>query len=74
DTLLPPPKQPDYRQSRTHMEFVTNLKRPIAEVQAAIIEYWKPNEREANIPARAEVLFEELMDNKYQNSDWNILS
>lgn len=74
DTLLPPPKQPDYRQSRTHMEFVTNLKRPITEVQSAIIEYWKPNKTEANIPARAEVLFEELMDDKYQNSDWNILS
>ncbi|MBA61553.1 MAG: lipoate-protein ligase A related protein [Planctomycetaceae bacterium] len=74
NALLPPPKQPGYRENRTHIEFVTNLDRPVTEIKAAIIQYWKPVLSEGIMPERVQTLFDELMCSKYQDTNWNVLS
>ena len=74
NALLPPPKQPDYRQKRSHAEFVTNLERSMKEIQSAITEHWKPVITGDDIPQPVEVLYQDLLDNKYLDSNWDVLS
>ncbi len=73
DSLLPPPKEPEYRQGRSHSEFLMNLERSIEEIQTAVEKHWKPVDRETEIPANIRPLWKELMDTKYQQANWNIL-
>ena len=74
NAILPPLKQPDYRQKRSHAEFVTNLERSMKEIQSAITEHWKPVITAGDIPQPVEVLYQDLLDNKYQGSNWDVLS
>lgn len=74
NAILPPLKQPDYRQKRSHAEFVTNLERSMKEIQSAITEHWKPVITAGDIPQPVEVFYQDLLDNKYQGSNWDVLS
>ena len=66
--LLMPSLQPDYRASRPHGEFVTNLGLPAEKVKAALAEAWNAEAESAN-PPLAEI--KKLAREKYSTSEWN---
>ena len=67
--LLPmPSKQPDYRESRPHADFLTNLKVPADEVKAALRRAWKAEEPLNNPPLEKITV---LAPDKYATREWN---
>jgi len=67
--LLPmPSKQPGYRQSRSHSEFLTNLKASAAEVKEALREAWRAKGARKKIPTES---VRELATQKYSTNAWN---
>ena len=68
ELLLMPSLQPDYRASRPHEEFVTNLNLPAAQVKAALAKEWNANEELKN-PPLAEIA--RLAREKYSTREWN---
>jgi lipoate-protein ligase A len=67
--LLPmPSKQPVYRESRTHTDFLTNLNVPANEVKAALRRAWKAEETLENPPLEK---FAALARGKYTTHEWN---
>jgi len=67
--LRMPSKQPDYRRSRSHAEFLTNLNVPPADVKAALRNIWSANEVFANVPMDK---IHELVREKYSTEAWNL--
>jgi lipoate-protein ligase A len=68
ELLLMPSLQPDYRSSRPHSDFVTNLPLPAAAVKAALANEWEANE-ELKKPPLDEI--KKLACEKYSASEWN---
>lgn len=68
ELLLMPSLQPDYRASRPHKEFVTNLNLHASAVKTALAKEWNVNETLKN-PPLAEI--EKLAREKYSTSEWN---
>jgi lipoate-protein ligase A len=67
--LLPmPSKQPDYRESRAHAEFLTNLNVPADEVKAALRHSWKAEKPSKNPPLEK---IKALARDKYDTREWN---
>jgi lipoate-protein ligase A len=66
--LLPPERQPDYRQNRTHAEFVTNLPITAEGAKKLLVAEWQPDGDYAPVPlAKAR----ELVAEKYSRPEWN---
>jgi lipoate-protein ligase A len=68
ELLRMPSLQPDYRASRPHAEFVTNLKLPAELVKAALALEWQADQIFAN-PPFAEI--KKLAREKYSTDEWN---
>jgi lipoate-protein ligase A len=68
DLLLMPSLQPDYRASRPHADFVTNLNLSAEKVKAALAKEWNANE-ELKTPPREEI--SKLAREKYATREWN---
>jgi lipoate-protein ligase A len=68
ELLLMPSLQPDYRASRSHSDFVTNLQLPAEKVKAALAKEWKANE-ELKPPPLEEISM--LAREKYSTHEWN---
>ena len=68
ELLLMPSLQPDYRASRPHNEFVTNLNLPAEKVKAALAKEWNANEALKNPPLEK---ISKLAREKYSTSEWN---
>ena len=67
--LLPmPSKQPDYRESRAHSEFLTNLNLSADKVKAALRRVWKAEEPLDNPPLEK---IKALARDKYATREWN---
>ena len=67
--LLPMPSlQPDYRASRSHEEFVTNLNLAAEKVKAALAKEWNANEELKNPPLEE---ISKLAREKYATREWN---
>jgi lipoate-protein ligase A len=67
--LLPMPSlQPDYRASRSHGEFMTNLNLSAEKVKAALAKEWNATEELKN-PPREEI--SKLACEKYATREWN---
>jgi lipoate-protein ligase A len=66
--LQRPSKQPDYRGSRNHKEFLTNLNLPVAEVKGALKKIWNADEKLNDIPAEE---IQKLAAQKYSTDEWN---
>jgi lipoate-protein ligase A len=68
ELLLMPSKQPDYRESRPHADFLTNLKVPADKVKAALRQAWKAEETLKNPPLD---IITALAREKYATREWN---
>jgi len=66
--LRMPSKEPDYRQSRSHTDFLTNLILPSEVVKKAMQEAWGAGERMEVVPHDAIAL---LARDKYVTKEWN---
>jgi len=69
ELLLMPTLQPDYRASRPHSDFVTNLKLPAEQVKAALAKAWDANEPAPALPAET---ISRLVAEKYSVNSWNL--
>lgn len=66
--LLPPPKEPDYRAQRSHLEFIRNLDVSRESVIESLGAAWGATEKTEICPReRIEILKEE----KYDRDEWN---
>jgi lipoate-protein ligase A len=68
ELLRMPSLQPDYRSSRPHEEFVTNLNLPAEAVKAALAKAWDAIEPFSNPPVEA---IKKLAREKYSTDEWN---
>jgi lipoate-protein ligase A len=67
--LLPlPSKQPDYRESRPHSDFLTNLEVSAEQVKAALRRAWKAEEPLTDFPMGT---ISTLAREKYATREWN---
>jgi lipoate-protein ligase A len=69
ELLLLPSLQPDYRASRPHSEFVTNLKLPAADVKHALIQAWNVD---VKLPEPSLGKIAGLAREKYATPEWNL--
>ena len=66
--LRTPSKQPDYRASRSHDEFVTNLNLPADKVKTALKKSWNAIDELKDFP-KSEI--QKLAMQKYSTDEWN---
>jgi lipoate---protein ligase len=66
--LLAPPRQPAYRQRRTHGEFLTNLHIPADALKTALREGWGAEEELRRVPLDS---IERLTRSRYSLKEWN---
>ena len=66
--LLPPPKQPDYRAQRSHLEFIRNLSISRDEAKTALRRAWNA-ETDAKFESQSRM--EQLIAEKYSRDEWN---
>jgi len=64
--LKMPSKQPNYRENRSHKDFLTNLNRKSEELKALLREGWGAVDQLEAIPD-----FTKLVNEKYSRNDWN---
>lgn len=64
-----PEQQPEYRQHRTHRDFLTNLSINISELANALATRW--NATSSSIPLEAQHLCSQLSEATYQQDHWN---
>jgi lipoate-protein ligase A len=67
ECLKQPPRQPDYRQSRAHGDFVANLPLTATELKAALVQAWNADEPLTAWPRQA---VQRLATEKYGRDDW----
>jgi lipoate-protein ligase A len=66
--LLPPPsKEPGYRRSRTHNDFLTNVTIPRSAVQGALQKVWNAEGVLENVPFHE---IDHLVKTRYAQKDW----
>jgi len=68
DLLQMPSKQPDYRESRAHADFLTNLNVPADRVKVALQRAWKAETSLENPPLEK---IAALARDKYTTREWN---
>ncbi|HEY5297364.1 MAG TPA: biotin/lipoate A/B protein ligase family protein [Verrucomicrobiae bacterium] len=66
--LRMPSKQPDYRSSREHNDFLTNLNLPVAEIKSALKKIWNADEKLDEFPKEE---IQKLAAQKYSTDEWN---
>lgn len=67
--LKMPPRQPDYRQGRSHGEFITNLSTTADELRRALIATWGVKSAPFDVPS-AEV--DRLVNERYGRDEWTM--
>ena len=66
--LAHPSREPDYRERRSHLDFVTNLDVPIAKVKASLGSAWQALEA---MKEWRRVMVNTLCEQKYNCPDWH---
>jgi len=66
--LKMPSKQPEYRASRSHERFLTNLDLSAGKIKSALAKIWNANEELKNPPLKK---ISELAREKYSAREWN---
>lgn len=70
ETLLAmPPRVPDYREARSHGDFVANLPVPVAALRAALVEAWQASATRTDWPVER---VRALVVEKYAQEEWNL--
>jgi lipoate-protein ligase A len=64
-----PSAQPDYRKSRSHADFVRNIRASGEEIRAALREAWQTNTEFPSVP---EERIAHLVRDQYANDEWNL--
>jgi lipoate-protein ligase A len=67
--LLPPARQPEYRQGRSHTKFVTQLNIARDVVKSALREAWDADKPKTDIPHER---IAQLIAEKYSRDEWNL--
>lgn len=67
--LRPPPRQPEYRRTRAHGDFITNLPITAAEVKTALARAWNAGGSFGEGLSRATA---RLVADRYGRDDWNL--
>lgn len=68
--VLPmPSKQPDYRVSRSHADFLMNVRVPGQTLKEALAKAWDANEDFVEVPRER---ISQLIKDKYGSKDWNL--
>jgi lipoate-protein ligase A len=69
ENFLPmPARRPDYRQNRSHQDFLTNVPLPADSVKRALREAWQANEPLEVVPDKT---IASLSRDKYVTKEWN---
>jgi lipoate-protein ligase A len=68
ELLLMPSLQPDYRASRSHADFLTNLSIPVQTVKTALANAWGADDVVSQIPLES---ITKLAREKYSTREWN---
>ena len=68
DLLLIPSKEPDYRESRKHADFLTNINVSAEQVKAALQQAWDAKSLLTNPPLK---IIKSLAREKYLTNEWN---
>jgi lipoate---protein ligase len=63
-----PPREPDYRRRRPHLDFVTSLDLSISEAKASLGRAWQANEPGNDWPHD---IVRTLCEEKYNRPDWH---
>lgn len=63
-----PPRQPEYRQNRSHDSFITNFPFPVAEIRAAICQEWNAINHLERWPQHST---EALVESRYSRDTWH---
>jgi lipoate-protein ligase A len=66
--LRMPSQQPDYRNNRSHTEFLTNLNVPVSRLKSALGKIWNATKESRDYPERET---QKLAAEKYSTSKWN---
>lgn len=66
--LTMPPRQPEYRNGRSHEQFVTNLPVDAATIRQALVTAWQADEPYGDWPRQRTT---ELAAAKYNRAEWN---
>jgi lipoate-protein ligase A len=64
-----PERQPDYRNRRSHGDFLTNLQLPADAIKAALCEAWQASKRLEIVPRETIAL---LVRDKYSQREWHL--
>jgi lipoate-protein ligase A len=67
--LLPPPRQPEYRRGRSHLDFLTHLDVPREDLKTALQQVWQAQPAEFDPPQAATA---RLVAEKYARDEWNL--
>jgi hypothetical protein len=62
-----PSQQPDYRHNRGHIDFLTNLNLPAAQLKSALGKAWNATEHSHDFP---EPEIQKLVAEKYSTAQW----
>jgi lipoate---protein ligase len=62
-----PPRQPEYREGRSHLTFVQNLHLPVEQVKQAIRQSWQANQELTNWPKER---IAPLVEERFGRRDW----
>ena len=68
ELLLIPSEEPDYRESRHHADFLTNINIPAEEVKAALLKAWDAGSPLKNPPLEK---IKTLARERYATNEWN---
>jgi len=66
--LRPPPRQPEYRVGRAHLDFVTNLHTPADGLRRRLAATWEASEESRDWPEEA---VRRLVEEKYATEAWS---
>jgi len=66
--LKQPPRAPDYRENRSHIDFVTNINISSNSIMNALMKTWNAREKLCKLP---ESIIDDLILTKYSKDEWN---
>ncbi len=67
-TLLLPEIRPEYRENRTHLDFVMNTQLDNKQIKDQFIRHWKAEKEFTDVPTE---IIKKLVEDKYSRKEWN---